>query len=197
MVFWIFLPGNSLWPRFGWLSDPFKGEVASIYGDKKGHGLNDLVGVFFPHRFLILKSFFFVAKMPRSWCGRYQRTHGKRSSFWEHFTAIFGPRWCGSRPMKWEEMWFENSGGPGDSSRIFYPTPWLELHVFTSKRVKFPPSQSKVTNRIIAAGVIFSVKFFFWGELFVSLKDGLRENQWTSPPIFFSNPKSQASLGSR
>eukprot|EP00434_Breviolum_minutum_P026833 symbB.v1.2.023716.t1/scaffold2193.1/size86202/2 len=23
----------------------------------------------------------------------YQRTHGKRSSFWEHFTAIFGPRW--------------------------------------------------------------------------------------------------------
>ena len=24
---------------------------------------------------------------------RYQRTHGVRRSFWEHFVAIFGPRW--------------------------------------------------------------------------------------------------------
>ena len=111
---------------------PFQRISGFHLGDKKGHGLNDLVGVFFRIGFSSL-SRFFVAKMPRSWCGRYQRTHGKRSSFWEHFTAIFGPRWCGSRPMKWEEMWFENSGGQVIQAATFLPLGWVG-HVFTSKR---------------------------------------------------------------
>ena len=134
---------------------------------------------------------FFVAKMPRSWCGRYQRTHGKRSSFWEHFTAIFGPRWCGSRPMKWEEMWFENSGGPGD----ILSNPLVGLVTFSPLNgVKFPPSQSQVTNRIIATGVVFQWSFCFFVELFVSLKDGLRGKQWRSPPHFFQQSQESGSI---
>jgi len=71
------------------------------------------------------------------------------------------------------EMWFENSGG-----QVIQPldlfTPWLEVTFSPLKGSSFHHPK-KVTNRIIATGVIFQWSFFF--ELFVSLKDGLREKQ--------------------
>lgn len=194
MFVWVFPSWQFFVTSFWIVKWPFQRISGFHLGDKKGHDLNDLVTgwCFFRIGFSSLSRFLWpkcqdasVWKVPADAWKKEFLLGTLHSHLWAQMV------WKPTNEMGRNVV--RKFRGPGDST----PWPFYPLvggHVFTSKRVKFPPSQKGHQQNNCHRGH-FSVEFFFLNFLWAWRMVLGRSNEHL--PQFFSAIPGKAPLGSR